>query len=113
MSSKTELDSIYMRITPMDQRRRRYDREFKIEAVNLATNSSRPFGEIANNLGLSPNMLWRWKRELAPEVDSDNGNGRIGSNGTELEKLNGELRLVKEERDALRKALIILSRMGD
>jgi len=47
--------------------RRKYNREFKQEAVKLATEQGYKVSEAAGNLGIRANMLTRWKRELESE----------------------------------------------
>ncbi len=38
--------------------RRKYDRNFKIEAVRLATEGGRPVVEIARDLGIHQNLIF-------------------------------------------------------
>ena len=89
--------------------RRRYSREFKHEAVELARNPSTSIRQVALELGLNPNMLARWKRE----ADQDNAPAFQGS-GTardqELAAVRRELARVKKERDFLRDAAAFFAR---
>jgi len=48
----------------MGTKRRRYDKEFKTEAVRLATRSDRKVTEVARDLGIHPNLIYRWKERL-------------------------------------------------
>ena len=41
-----------------------YTREFKIEAVRLMDQSDRPSSEIATELGIRRNQLYKWKEQL-------------------------------------------------
>ena len=43
----------------MGQKRRVYSKEFKEQAVLLSETSGKPIREIAQDLGISENMLWR------------------------------------------------------
>jgi transposase-like protein len=36
-----------------------HDREFKVNAVRLAIERKRPLAEIARDLGINENILWR------------------------------------------------------
>jgi transposase len=45
----------------------KYSREFKIEAVRLAAMSDGSAAAIARELGINPNLLYRWRQELAVE----------------------------------------------
>jgi transposase len=42
---------------------RKYDRQFKEEAVRLVTEGQRPVTEVARGLGIHENLLHTWKRK--------------------------------------------------
>jgi transposase-like protein len=44
--------------------RRKYTREFKIEAAKLSYNSDKPVEAMAEKLGVSQSSLNRWRREF-------------------------------------------------
>ncbi|WP_165953418.1 transposase [Deinococcus sp. S9] len=44
--------------------RKRYSKEFKLEAVRLAKEPDRSVLQVAQNLGISDSALHRWIREL-------------------------------------------------
>ena len=44
-------------------KRRKYDKEFKREAVRLVLEDGRPATEVERNLGTGSNMVSRWVRE--------------------------------------------------
>jgi transposase-like protein len=48
----------------MAEKRRNYGDEFKREAVRLVTTHGYRVSETARNLGINPNILGRWKREV-------------------------------------------------
>jgi transposase len=41
--------------------RKTYTREFKIEAIQLAESSDKPMAQIARELGVHPNTLYKWR----------------------------------------------------
>lgn len=84
--------------------RRHYDDQFKEEAVRLVTAGQRSVPNVARSLGISANILYRWK-ELAQ------ASGTPLTNQTELNHLREQLRRTEQERDILKKALAIFSRM--
>ena len=43
--------------------RRKYDSDFKRQAVRLAEEPGRSVGEVAESLGLAKDLLYRWRRE--------------------------------------------------
>ena len=83
--------------------RRKYTPEFKREAVELANQPGQTITGVARDLGIRPNLLGRWKREL-----SEQGQQAFGGQGVardqELMKLRRELAQVKKERDFLKDA---------
>jgi transposase len=94
--------------------RKAYSKEFKEQAVLLTETSGKKVNEIANDLGIRENMLWRWKKELREAgVRSFPGQGNR-QQGTDLEeenrRLKEELLTVTMERDILKKAVAIFSK---
>ena len=93
--------------------RRKYTREFKLEAVQLALSRNGNVSEVARNLDVNPNMLNRWIREY--QTDSQYafpGLGKLKEPDEEIRKLKKELADTKMERDILKKALSIFSRQN-
>ena len=96
-----------------DKKRKKYDRQFKIDAVNLVVNGERSVSEVARDLGIEPNMLHRWKQKLTKEgAESFPGKGRLSPHEEELRRLRRELEQVKEDREILKKALAFFSKNG-
>ena len=96
----------------MKKQKNYYDREFKQKAVELsyARGNAR---EIAEELEIHPELLYRWRREHEKYQDNSfPGKGKPKM--TDLEKENArlqkELRDAKIERDILKKAVSIFSR---
>lgn len=88
-----------------------YTREFKREAVRLAEISDLPATQIARQLGIHRNMLASWRKQLAEQGRQAFANDPVESREEdELEKLRKEVRLLRMERDVLKKALEIISR---
>ena len=91
--------------------RRRYTREFKLEAVQLVQNRDGRITEVAQNLGIHPNMLQRWMKEYTSDPNHTfPGNGKLRAPDEEIRQLKNKLRDVEEERDILKKALAIFSK---
>ena len=87
-------------------RRGRYPKEFKLEAVRLLNAGEKPAAEIARELGIKRNFLYRWRDQLnAKGEKAFQGSGRPKlEDMSELSRLRQELKAVKEERDILKKA---------
>jgi len=95
----------------MGKRKRKYDKEFKIEAVRLAAKGHRSTAEVARDLGIHPNLIYNWKERLAKDKDQAfPGQGRLKPEAEEMRRLKRQLADVKEERDILKKALAIFSK---
>ena len=90
-------------------KRRRFSSEFKREAVSLAKSGTKPISHTAQDLGISPNVLSRWWRE----VEKDKGKAFLGQGNPrdeELARLKRELLQIKKERDFLKEAAAFFAR---
>lgn len=85
------------------QKRRKYSREYKQEAVHLVQQSDISLAQIASNLGINANMLARWCKELN-EPDKASFPGQGNARDQEIARLKRELQQVKKERDFLKEA---------
>ena len=95
------------------RRRRRYTKEFKMEAVKLVKERDGRVTEVANNLGIHPMMLHRWIKEYSDDPEfAFPGLGKLKEPDEELRQLRKEVKDLREERDILKKALSIFSKKG-
>ncbi|MGQ0803504.1 MAG: transposase [Actinomycetota bacterium] len=76
--------------------------EFRQRAVELARERDKPIRVIAQELGISERCLRNWVAQA--DVDEGKREGLTTSEREELRKLRSELRVVKMERDILKKA---------
>lgn len=95
----------------MTEKRKKYTREFKVEAVRLLETSGKNGHEIEKDLGIGSGQIYRWRKQLAEEEGKirafpGTGNAR----DEELVRLKRENAILREERDILRKAVAIFSR---
>ena len=91
--------------------RRRYDADFKREAVRLQQTSGKSCLQIEKELGISPGILKRWIREFhADSKYSFRGNGKLHPEDAALARLQRELDRTRKERDILKKAVAIFSK---
>jgi transposase len=87
------------------KRKRLFSREFKVEAVRLATTGSKPVTEVARELDISAALLHTWMREERRKgEEAFPGNGNLSASDEEVRRLRRELARVTEERDILKKA---------
>ena len=91
--------------------RRKFGKEFKIEAVKLVTERGMKVTEVSRDLGISKELLYRWKNDY--EKSGNNsfpGEGKLKPEDEDLRNLLRELANVTEERDILKKAIAIFSK---
>jgi len=95
----------------MPERRRKFDKQFILEALRLAERGERPVTAIARDLGIHPNLIYKWRQSFAADGEhAFPGKGRLKPEDEELRRLRRELEAVTEERDILKKALAVFSR---
>jgi transposase len=90
------------------KRPRPYSEEFKAEAVKLVREQKIPAAQVARDLGVYPETLRRWMREVGPTATNTSS---TGPSAAELARLQREIEQLRMERDILKKALGIFSRM--
>jgi len=89
---------------------RKYDKEFKLNAVALYKTSDKSYPELSAELGVPSSTLAGWVKEhTGIDLDSFPGKGSIKQSDKELSELRKELAIAREERDILKKALAIFS----
>jgi len=96
------------------QRRRKYDPDFKRNAVQLSEEPGRTITSVADNLGIGKDILYRWRREQRGKDGlAFPGNGReaLTSQQQKIRDLEKRLKDAEMERDILKKAMAIFSRV--
>jgi len=98
---------------PTKKARRRYDEQFKRDAVRLVTEGGRSMNSVASELGIGATLLRKWRDKLTNGASTTGAKGRAKTKSAEeIEnaKLRRELARVTEEREILKKALAVFSR---
>ena len=89
----------------MGNTRRKYNKEFKVEAVRLIKERGVSVSQAAKDLNVDDNVLRRWVRELSADpVDAFPGLGKMRPEQEEIARLQKEVAKLKMERDILKKA---------
>ena len=94
------------RVNP-ERQRRSFNKEFKLEAVRLLELGQKPAEQLALELGIERNQLYKWQKQLQAKgaAGAFRGPGQKPlEERSEVERLKRELKRVTEERDILKKA---------
>jgi transposase len=96
-----------------NKKRKSYDKKFKLAAVNLILKGERSVSDVARDLGIDANILYRWKRKFSSEgAEAFPGKGHLSEQDEELRRLRRELAQAQEDREILKKALGFFSKHG-
>jgi transposase len=91
--------------------RRRFTREFKLEAVRLIKERGVAIGQAARDLDVHANVLRKWVKEVAADPQQAfPGQGQMKPEQLEIERLRREVIKLKAERDILKKAAAYFAR---
>lgn len=94
----------------MVSQRKRFTRDFKVETVKLVTNSDLSVAEVAEDLGIHPNTIYRWVRKFGERQEpAMAGEKEHLSEAEQLRLMKRENRRLRMERDILKKAMAIFS----
>jgi len=88
-------------------KRQSFSKEFKLEAVRLLEAGDKPASEIALDLGIRRNQLYKWQEQLRNKGEAAFAGKRgrpPNDQASEVARLRRELEQVKAERDILKKA---------
>jgi len=92
-----------------------YTKEFKLEALRLMEQSERPASEIAMQLGIRRNQLYKWKDQMKKtgDVAAAKKGPPMKAEQSEITRLRQELKRVKEENEILKKAAVFFAKELD
>jgi transposase len=91
--------------------RKKYSKEFKLDAVSLVLDQNYSRAEAARSLGLNSNMLCRWVLEhRADDGQSFRGNGKLTPEQEEIRKLRSQVKNLKMEKEILKKATVFFAK---
>jgi transposase len=90
------------------RQRRAFAAEYKAEVVALCRSGGKSIGAIARDLGISETVVRRWVGQA--EVDSGQREGLTTGERAELAQLRREIRILREERDILKRATVFFAR---
>lgn len=92
--------------------RKKFSKEFKIKSVRLMKLDEKPVSQLALELGVRRNQLYKWEEQITAKGESAfSTRGRKPKvDEAEVVRLRRELAKVKEEHDILKKAAAYFAR---
>ena len=85
--------------------RRRFSREFKLEAVRLVRDQNLSIAQAARDLDLHENVLRKWAKDFKDDpTHAFPGHGQQKPDQAEVAALKREIKKLRAERDILKKA---------
>ena len=91
--------------------RKKYTKEFKLDAVSLVLEQGYTRAEASKNLGLNPNVLSRWIKEFeSDDGQAFRGNGKLTPELEEIRKLKAQVKRLEMEREILKKATVFFAK---
>jgi len=83
--------------------RKKYSKEFKLDAISLIIDQDYSRTEAARSLGINANMLGRWVKEhQTGDGQSFRGNGKLTPEQEEIRKLKAQVNRLQMEKDILK-----------
>ena len=91
--------------------RKKYSKEFKLDAISLVIDQNYSRREAASNLGINDNLLGRWVKEHRADDDRQafRWNGKLSPEQVEMRQLKEENRRPTMEKGILRKATVFFA----
>jgi transposase len=98
-----------MTMDPKERRpRRRFSKEYKAEVVELVRTSDQTVGAVARRMDLTETAVRDWVRQA--DIDAGKRDGLTTSEREELAALRKDNRILREERDILKRAVSFFAR---
>ena len=96
----------------MEQKRKRprrsFSDEYKAEVVELCRTSDKTIAEVSHDLGLTVSAVRRWVAQA--DIDAGRKPGMTSEEHAELVQLRKENRVLREERDILKRATVFFAK---
>jgi len=92
-------------------KRKKYTKEFKLDAISLVREQNLNVAEASRNLGVSAQMLGRWiKEEENEDGQAFRGNGKLTPEQEEMRTLKAHVKRLEMEREILKKATVFFAK---
>jgi transposase len=92
-------------------KRKKYSKEFKLDAIAFVIEQNYSQAEAWRNLGINSNMLGRWIKEAENEDGhAFRGNGKLTPEQEEIRSLKAQVKRLEMEREILKKATVFFAK---
>jgi transposase len=91
--------------------RKKYSKEFKLDAIALVVEQKYSRVEACRNLGITTQILGRWLKETEDDDGhAFRGNGTLTPEQAEIRSLKGQVKRLEMEREILKKATVFFAK---
>jgi transposase len=91
--------------------RKKYTKEFKLDAIALVLEQNYSQAEASRNLGINPNLLGLWIKEAENDDGlAFRGNGKLTADQEEIRNLKAQVKRLEMEREILKKATVFFAK---
>jgi transposase len=92
--------------------RKRYTKEFKLDAVSLVLEQGHTRGDVAKMLEVSSQVVGRWVKEYQQDDNGQafRGNGKLTPEQAEIRKLKDQVKRLEMEKRILKEATVFFAK---
>ena len=91
--------------------RKKYSKEFKLDAISLVLEQNYSQRDAAKSLSINSAMLGRWINEhRSDNGQAFRGNGKLTPEQEEIRKLKSQVKRLEMEKDILKKATVFFAK---
>jgi len=96
----------------MTRKYKRYTQAFKLEAIRLMNETDKPVVQLARDLGIRVNQIYKWKKQVEEKSTkafshtktTDTTKPKVSNKDAEIEALKQRIERLEAEKDILKKA---------
>jgi transposase len=93
--------------------RKKYSKQFKLDAIQMYENGEKSMAQVERELGITVGLLAKWREELLQAKDQKDafpGNGNMPDSEARIQQLERENAQLRQEKEILKKVLGIYSK---
>jgi transposase len=97
----------------MSVKRKRYNKQFKLDAIEVYENGEKSMSQLERELGITAGLLGKWREDLQQAKDPKEafpGNGNLPDSEARIRQLERENAQLRQEKEILKKVLGIYSK---